>query len=236
MKFCYGIKKTILLFLCLVFFSQIVFAQNTDALKKDIYSKLKCCPCKEPFETCLCVEAKEMRAYIEAFLEAGLPKEEIFYKVAKKFSLKVIVDQKIASQVEKRLIKEAGKKHPQSVIEPTSFDFGKLSKKAGRISKTFTIFNKGNSALIIKSIKTSCPCVTSSLSIDKTKSPYFGAKGSPESWQAEIKPGKTAELELNIDLTSSYIKPGKVVRAVSIVSNDSLYPQLTVLVEAEVSD
>ncbi len=187
-------------------------------------------------DKCGCPDALQMKAYIDALIEMGLSKEDIFYKVAKKFSLNTIRDKQIKKEVEKRLIEEAGEKRPQIALEPLSFDFGKVSKKQGKISKIVKLFNKGNSNLIIKSIKTFCPCAFVSLKMNKYKSPYFGTEGSPPDWMIEIKPKETAELELTIDLPSPHIKPGKITREASIISNDPLYPELKVMVEAEVSE
>ena len=40
-------------------------------------------------------EAKEMKGYIDALLLKPIAKDEIYYKVAKKFSLKTILDEKM---------------------------------------------------------------------------------------------------------------------------------------------
>ncbi|PIP20355.1 MAG: hypothetical protein COX40_05210 [Candidatus Omnitrophica bacterium CG23_combo_of_CG06-09_8_20_14_all_40_11] len=90
--------------------------------------------------------------------------------------------------------------------------------------------------LIIRNLKTSCPCVTASLKLNKKKTPYFGTEGSPKNWQIEIKPQEFGELELRIDLASSHVKPGKLIREASIFSNDPVYPELNVTVEAQVTD
>ena len=226
----------ILFFVCLIFFSQALFAQNNDALKSEVYSKLKCCACKVTFDKCTCPEAKEMKAYIDALLENGMGKEEIFYKVGKKFSLNTILDAQTKAEVEKRLIEGAGKKRPQLSFDSTIFNFGEVSKKQGKVSKIFKFTNQGNVPLIIKSMKTSCPCASVSLKVNKTKSPYFGTKGSPRDWQSEIKPQESGELELMVDLASLHVKTGRLIRDVSLISNDPVYPEVIVRVEAEVKD
>jgi len=237
MRFYYKIGRVILSFICLILFSQsLIFAQNDTNLKTEIYAKLKCCPCKNSFAKCTCPEAKEIKAYVDALLEAGLSKEDIFYKVAKKFSLNTILDQQIKIEVEKRIIKEAGEKRPQITIEPTSFDLGQVTKKQGKISRIFKLSNKGNSNLSIKHIKTSCPCASVSLAVGKNKSAFFSTEGSPKDWQSQIIPGQSAELELMVDLASPHVKPGKLIRDASIISNDPVYPELTVRVDAEVKD
>lgn len=215
-----------------IFFINYAFSD----VRGDIYSKLKCCACYVSFDKCACPEAKEMKAYIDALLESGITKEEIFYKAAKKFSLNAILDIQIKAEIEKRLIKETGKKRPQIIIEPPSFNFGEVSKKQGKVSKIFRLSNKGNSPLIIKKLKTFCPCASVSLKANKAKSPYFGTEGSPQDWQVEIRPQEKTELEVIVDLASPHIKPGKLIRDTSVTSNDPLYPEITVRVEAEVRD
>ncbi len=237
MRVYHKIFLVILFFLCLIFFSHNVsFAKESGDLKSEIYSKLKCCPCKISFSECGCKEAKEMKAYIDALLDTGIGKDEIFYKVAKKFSLNTIVDKQIKSQVQERLIKEAGGKRPQVVLEPGSFDLGILSKKQGKISRIFKLSNKGNSELIIKNIKTTCPCATVSLAVGKIKSPFYSTEGSPKDWNSEIKAGQSAELELIVDLASPHVKIGKLIREADIISNDPIYPEATVMLKAEVRE
>lgn len=236
MQIRYKIQSIFVLFLCLLFILPVVFAQNTDLLKSDIYSKLKCCPCRESFDKCTCPEAKEMKAYIDALLESGASKEDIFYKVAKKFSLNTILDTQMKAEVEKRLIEDAGKKRPQFSFDSSVFNFGEVSKKQGKVSKIFKFTNKGSVPLIIKSMKTSCPCASVSLKVNKVKSPYFGTEGSPGDWQSEIKPQESGELELMVDFASAHVQTGKLIRDASLISNDPVYPEVTVRVEAEVKD
>lgn len=252
MRIRYKVQPVILLFVCLIFFSGVTFAQNIDAVtakrdpatnlsieqeKAEIYPKLRDKRCSTmSLDKCDCPDAREMRAYIEALIETGASKDEIFYRVARKFTLNTILDKQIKQDVEKRLIHEAGEKRPQIILDSTSFDFGTVSKKKGKVSKAFKVSNKGNLPLFIKQIKTSCPCATVSLKVGKNKSPYFGTEGSPKDWQAKIKQGESGELELIVDLASPQVKPGKLIRDATITSNDPLYPETTVRVEAEVID
>jgi len=220
----------------LIFFSSIASAQNTDTIKPEIYSKLKCCDCGMKFEECRCAHAGPMKAYIDALLEGSTPKEEIFYKVAKKFSLSTIIDEKIKRDVEKRLAAEAGPLRPQLVIEPASFHFGEVSRQKGKISKIFKVRNKGKANLVITNIKASCACTLASLSIGKNKGPYFGSAGAAQGWQAELKPDEVGELEVVLDLNHKSVKTGDLIREVSLKSNDPLYPELGVTVEAKITD
>jgi len=187
-------------------------------------------------EKCNCPDAREMKAYIDALLEAGVSKEEIFYKVAKKFSPNTILDKQIKAQVEARLIKEAGGKRPQIVLEPSSINLGQVSKKQGKIGKIFKLYNKGTAKLIITNIKVSCSCVTTSLTVGKNKSPYFGTQGASSGWQAIIEPGASAELEVVVDLSHPAITVGKLFREITITTNDIINPEVTVKIEGEVKE
>lgn len=217
--------------------SQITFAQNIDDLRLEIYSKLRDRRCTTmTLAECNCPDAKEMKAYIDALIETGVGKEEIFYKVARKFSPNTILDKQIKAQVEERLIKEAGGKIPQIILEPDSFDFGQLSKKQGKVQKNFKLYNKGTAKLIITNIKVSCACTTVSLAVGENKSPYFGTQGAPAGWQAVIEPGESGELEVAVDLSHTSVALGKLVRDINIISNDILNPESTVRIEAEIGE
>lgn len=246
-------KKTGAVFLViflLVFFSQALFAQETsfpakrdsstnliaEREKSEVYSKLKCCACNVSFDKCTCAEAKEMKAYIDALIESKASKEDIFYRVAKKYTLKSILDERIKSDIEKRLIKEAGQKRPQITLEPLSFDFGNVNKMQGKVSKIFKVQNKGNSDLIITNIRVSCSCTTASLKVGKNKSPYFAISGAPKGWKEIIKPGESGDLEVVLDLAHSSMTAGKQTRDIFIATNDPIYPQVAVKVEAQVTD
>ncbi len=235
MKLFHTISSIFLCFVSLIFLSQVVFAQNIDTQKSDIYSKLRDRQCTEmSLDKCDCPAAKEMKAYIDALLETGVTKEDIFYKVAKRFSPKVILDEQIKAEVEQRLIKETGGKRSQIIFEPSSLNFGKVSKKQAKISRIFKLYNKGNANLVITNIRVSCGCVTSSLKAGKNKSPYFGVAGANPGWQAVIGPGKYGELEVVLDLNHSSMGMGKQIRNVFVSNNDPLNPEATLKVEIEV--
>lgn len=235
MRICYKIYSIILSVVYLLFFSQITFAQTINVEKHDTYSKLKCCACNVSFDKCVCPEAKEIKAYVDALLEVGTSKEDIFYKVAKKFSIDTILDEKIKTAIKERLIKEAGQIRPQIILEPATFDFGKVNKKKGRVSKIFKLGNKGNSDLVVSNIRVSCSCVTVSLKVGANKSPNFGMAGAGN-WQQVIKSGESGELEVVLDLAHPSMVTGKQTRDIFVASNDPVYSQVTIRVEAEVND
>jgi hypothetical protein len=210
---------------------------NIEREKAEIYPKLRDKRCTTmTLDKCDCPDAREMKAYIEALIETGISKDEIFYRVAKKFTLNTLLDEQIKQAVEERLVKETGEKRPQIALEVSFFDFSKVSKKQGKLTKNIKLFNKGNLDLIIKNIKVSCSCVTAALTADKNKSPYFGTQGATPDWQMVIGPDKGGDLEIILDLTHSSIPLGKVSRDIFITSNDPLYPETSLRIEAEVSE
>jgi len=230
------ISLVILLAICLTFLSQTIFAQNIKDLNSEIYSKLKCCKCSVSFTTCTCQHAKEMKAYISSLIESNVPVDDIFYKVAKKFTLDTIIDKQVRDRIEKRIINESGGKRPQAVLESASFNLGTVSKKQGIISKTFKLYNKGNDVLVVKNLKTSCACVTAAVKIGKNKSAYFGTTGAPSDWQVQINPGKSADIEVAIDLKHHTVNIGRLIREIYISTNDLLNPEITIRLEVEVTD
>jgi hypothetical protein len=211
-------------------------AQNLDELKSDIYLKLKCCSCKEAFEKCTCPEAKEMKAYIDAQLENKVSRMDIFYKLAKKFSLKVIIDKKIKADLEQRLLEEKDNKYSKVIFEPATLNFQRISKKIGKVSKVVKLYNKGNINLVISNLRVSCGCTTVSLKAGKDKSPYFGVAGVNPGWQAIIKPGNFGELEVILDLSHPSMGIGKQIREVFVSSNDTVNPQTDLSVEIEIQE
>lgn len=231
------VRKISLFVILLGFISKAIFAQNIGDLKLEIYSKLRDRRCTTmTLDKCNCPDAREMKAYIDALIETGVGREDIFYKVAKKFSLNLILDNRIRQEVEKRLVREIGEKRPQIILEPTSFNFGRVSKKQGKINKIFKLHNVGTAKLVITNLRVSCECVSVSLKVDKDKSPYFGVAGTKPGWQLVVEPKKSGELEVVLDLSHSSIPIGKVIRDIFVASNDPIYPEVRVRIEAEVKD
>lgn len=237
MRRCCKMRVMVMFLVCLVFSSKIIFAQQISALQHEIYTKLADLNCRTmPLDKCFCPAAREMKGYIEALIETGLSQEEIFYKVAKKFSINTILDEKIKANIEKRLAQEFGQKRPQISLEFTSFDFGKVSMKQGSIKKIIKLYNKGIEDLIITKIKAACSCTTVALTVGKNKSPYFTNKGSEPGWQMVIGPNKSGEVEFVLDLTTLAKTgiPSKVKRDIFIASNDPIFPEVKISGMAEI--
>ncbi|MCF7908076.1 MAG: DUF1573 domain-containing protein [Candidatus Omnitrophica bacterium] len=224
--------KVIVFVLLVAFFSSTVFA----GAKEDIYSKLECCKCGKSFISCTCAHAKEMKAYIDAFLEAGLGEEEIMLKIAKKYSLDSIIDFKTKKVVEKKLIEEAGAKRPEIFIKPLAYDLGKVSKSKGKLELAVKVKNKGNTALTINELKTSCGCTTVRLKTKKSESPAFSMnmENLKSSWKADLAPAEEGKLIIVTDLDHPHVKLGHMARSVTIKSNDPVYSTINVEFEVEI--
>ena len=222
--------KIITLTLLVVFCSTVVFA----GMKEDIYSKLKCCNCGKAFAPCSCAHAKEIKVYIDAFMEVGLSEEEILEKIARKYTLDTIIDPKARKFVEKKLIAEAGENRPQIFINPLSYDLGKVSKGKGELQLKVKVQNKGKDVLKITGLKTTCACTTVKLKIKKYTSPVFSTKGAESGWETSIAPEEKGELIIVTDLDHAHVHLGQMVRTVEIRSNDPVRSLIKVDFEAEI--
>lgn len=229
-------NKIFLFFVFLGFLSQAGFAGSAGDLKASIYPNLKCCACQVAFKECTCPEAKQMKGYAEALIDAGMGEAEIYYLLAKRFSLGTIINEEIKTEVEQRLVKEAGQNRPRIVLQNAYLNFGQVSRKQGRITASFDVLNQGNADLVVSDINTHCACTSASLITGKTKSPYFSNLGAGTEWQAIIGPAESGRLEVVIDLNHPHIGRGKVLREVSVFSNDPVYPESVIRLELELVD
>ncbi len=230
-------KKNVFWMILVFCFFKTVYAQDAEAQKKEIYSKLNDKYCTTmPLDRCNCPAAQAMKAYIDAFLETGMGKDGIFLRVAKKYSIKVINDEKVRLDVEKRMKDEVGGKYAIGEIEDLVLNFGVVSKKQDKASKVTKIYNKGNIDLIITNLRVSCDCVRAALKVDKTKTAYFGVGGAVSGLQVKVAPGKFAELEVVLDLNHSSMGMGRQVREVFISSNNLFESQSSVISEIEVKE
>ncbi|MCQ9208476.1 MAG: DUF1573 domain-containing protein [Omnitrophica bacterium] len=141
------------------------------------------------------------------------------------------------ARIKAELIKNVPGQYPEIVIEPESYDFGKLSLSKGIVETFFIIKNKGKIPLVIDDIKTSCGCTTASLKTRKQKkSPAFDTKGKTDTaWKAKVLPAQQAKLTVTFD--PNYHIPDKfpspVTRMITIYSNDPLEPKKIIRIKAE---
>lgn len=223
-------RKVFIVMLLIVFLNLTAFA----GVKEDIYSKLKCCNCGKSFAPCVCAHAKEIKAYIDALLEVGLEKEEIFIKIAKKYSLDNITDKALRKEIEEKLISKAGKNRPQISIDPLSYNLGRVSKSKGKLKLNIKVQNTGKDVLKITDLKTTCACTTVQLKINKYTSPSFSTEGAESGWEASIGPEEKGELLIVTDLTHEHVHLGPMVRTVEIRSNDPVRSLIKIEFEAEI--
>ncbi len=94
----------------------------------------------------------------------------------------------------------------------TEHNFGKM-KQGAVASYTFKFMNKGNSTLRIRDITTSCGCTAALIN------------------QKNIAPGKDGEIRVDFDSSG---KIGKLVRRVTVLSNDPKDVYKTLLIYADV--
>jgi hypothetical protein len=103
-------------------------------------------------------------------------------------------------------------KGPRISFEETEYNFGKI-KQDTIVSHIFKFVNKGDTVLHIRHITTSCGCTVAAL---KTK---------------DIAPGKEADLDVKFDSSG---KIGKLVRSITVLSNDPKEAYKTIHIYADV--
>lgn len=100
------------------------------------------------------------------------------------------------------------------VITPTKFDFGNV-KEGSKVSTNFFLKNIGNSTLTINSINSSCDCFKTSINTKK------------------INQDENAVMKLEFDTSK---RSGKFTRTVTISANDSVEPNQTIVILANIID
>ena len=93
---------------------------------------------------------------------------------------------------------------PEIAVSDPTLDFDKISRAAGKISKTFTITNRGKDQLILRRVYTADPGITIETSTTK------------------IKKGKTATITVTVDPAQL---PADMLNArINIIANDPMDP------------
>lgn len=212
-----------------------VWAQDMSSDKQRIYRQLRFRGCPQgALDTCSRVDAREMKAYVDALIDAGVRESEIMYYAGKRFSPGAIIDAGVRAAVEKRLSGELGNNRPLAVVDPLTHNFGKVSKKQGKVSCFFAVRNAGNAPLVISGIKVSCKCASAYLTLDKKQGPAMGSHGPKPAGGVTLAPGQAAELEVIFDLADRAMTLGTVFRNVTIATNDPLYSEIVLPVQATV--
>ncbi len=91
-------------------------------------------------------------------------------------------------------------------MDTTSYDFGRVSRRGGTLSHTFTLRNVGRDALVITDVTTTCTCL-------KAKHP-----------RRPIAPNAEAEIEVKYDLQRKEV--GAFHKVIKIISNSTNGNQL----------
>ena len=107
---------------------------------------------------------------------------------------------------------------PRLVVEPASWDFGKVVSSTGErlrdVSKEFTLRNSGSEDLVIESVTTTCGCTLVG-EYDKV-----------------VKPGRSTALQVKINLPKL---EGPIEKAVLVRSNDPEHKTLSIRLSATLS-
>jgi hypothetical protein len=98
-------------------------------------------------------------------------------------------------------------------VDPMSFDFGDMGQKETRTG-IVTVTNEGAGLLTIKEVKAECGCTVPTLAKDS------------------LAPGESTEIEVTFNSKKFH---GTVIKAVNIISNDPLNPQVDVMITAVVN-
>ncbi len=97
---------------------------------------------------------------------------------------------------------------PRIELSARSFDFGDIDPDEGIRTERFSVRNRGDSALVISSVSTSCGCTTAEIS------------------SKEILLGEEAELAVSYDPNMHPGLVGEIKRVVYIQSNDPSDPEV----------
>lgn len=82
-----------------------------------------------------------------------------------------------ASDVAEPVVAGTGTGSGRLSATEASYDFGKVSMSAGKVSHDFTIKNSGSGSLVIEKLYTSCMCTSASLVLRGDKIGPFGMPG-----------------------------------------------------------
>jgi hypothetical protein len=227
--------KIFLILLIIIAPLGVVFSQSDYDLNTEVYPKIGA-DCSTPLDKATCAGGNQRKAYIEALKEAGVSKEEIFLKVAKKFSLDAILDKQLKGDIEAQLTKGLSPDRPIIFVESARFDFGGVSRSQDKVFHIFKIQNKGKTDLIISNIYSACACTSASLKVGDEKSRFFNTGGADKGWQAVIRPGMFGELGVVLELTHKNVQTGPLERKTFILSNDPIYSNMSVAIIAQVKD
>ena len=226
------------LFLC----PHFVLAQPGD-LKAEIYQNVTGgCAENQPLALEHCYKAQMVKAYIDVLINKGMSKEDIYYKIARRYSVGFILNEEIRGNIKKRVTEESKKPKPRIVLESFNFYLGSVSRtpppiperkitwkdRHSRIAETppprvqvagkITIWNKGKAPLVLQSLRPSHGCISATIN-----------------GPANLDPGQSTNLELIVDFEHPRVRVGPLHETLMITSNDPENPVVVLTIDAEVT-
>ena len=218
-----------------LFRSRIVATKLVSA--SEIYPMFICPCCGKPLDknNICCEMARERIGFIDSEVAGGKEEKEIILVYVKKYGLTSFADKNKAQEFKDELAKTAPLNRPIIVIAPTTYDFGEVSQKKGKVTTLFDLKNEGGSDLVINKLDTSCGCTSASIVLKGQEGPLFAMAGhgtqNPTDWSLTIPPGETAQLKVYYDPDVHKDFRGPATREVSIFSNDPIDFEKKVTVE-----
>ncbi len=89
----------------------------------------------------------------------------------------------------------------QLTTDLSFYDFGTISMKNGKVTKSFKLYNNQNSPVLVTKVYTSCMCTDALLKIDTNSYGPYGmlAHGVVPSVNQEIKPNQESSIDVTFD-------------------------------------
>lgn len=204
---------------------------------KEIYPLFFCPCCGRPLDkdNICCGLAKERIDYIDFLARSTLSKDRVILSYVKKYGLNSFVDKNKQEEFKEKLIATAPSNRPIISLTPTSYDFGVVSQKEGKIFTYFDLKNEGESDLVIDRLETSCGCTFAAIVFEEKESPFFTMPGhsyeNPEWKGVSIPSGEQAQLKVMYNPDAHKDFRGEAIREISVFSNDPINFEKKVKIE-----
>lgn len=201
------------------------------------YDMFQCPCCGKPIDTGCCEAARQRKAYLDELLIEDLEENKIVYKMSQKFGYGILKDPAKAENIKEYIRNNAPENPPKIEIDKSKYDFGTISQSEGIVKTMFTMTNAGRSNLIVENLDTSCGCTSVSLVYQGQEGPKFSMSGhgeNPKDYQFILPPGDSAFLKVYYDPMAhgkQTKSEEKIIRTVTIISNDPVNFQKTVRIE-----
>ncbi len=191
-----------------------------------IYPLFECPCCGKSIDQCTCPMAKERKNYVDFLTEVKSSKDEIILSYVKKYGLDAFINKNKKEEFRKKLAESAPAERPIITIDPSSYDFGNISQKKGKIFTYFNLKNEGKTNLVINKLDTSCGCTFASIVFRGKEGPLFAMAGhgyeNPTDWEISISPGETAQLKVMYDPDVHKDFRGTAIREIYVFSSDPI--------------